>query len=207
MHEVRIDLTFSMESPFHTSADRIKKGVHKSTYVREIFENCTVSIPAIPATTIKGTLRARLEYLLNGINKSDAQEIIDNTFGNPHKRSPLIFQDATFEGSVIIRPGVQIDRKRRISLEQHLFTLEVADGDEFENQITGYFNTYNDALSSCAAIWIAATFCKGFGGGRSRGLGWCTLKKFNAKIDEKDISLEKIKQKAKEVLQCKKNFG
>jgi CRISPR/Cas system CSM-associated protein Csm3 (group 7 of RAMP superfamily) len=201
MHEVRIDLTFGMESPFHTSADRIKKGVQKSTYVREISENGTVSMPAIPATTIKGTLRARLEYLLNGIKKSDTQKIIDNTFGNPHKRSPLIFQDATCKGSLIIRPGVQIDRKRRISLEGNLFTLEVADGDVFSNQITGYFSSYDDALSSCAAIWIACTFCKGFGGGRSRGLGWITLHEFKAIIDEKDIPIEDIKQKAKEVLQ------
>lgn len=201
MHEVQISLTFRMESSLHTSADRIEKGVHKLTYVREVLKNGTRGLPAIPATSIKGTLRARLEYLLRGIKESGVEKTVCEIFGHPKRRSPFIFQDATCQGAIKIRPGVQIDRKRKVASEEHLFSLEVVDGDVFHTQITGHFDSYKDALFACAAIWIAATFCKGFGAGRSRGLGWSTLNEFTVKIDKEKVPLEKIKQKAKEVLQ------
>jgi CRISPR/Cas system CSM-associated protein Csm3 (group 7 of RAMP superfamily) len=207
VHELQISLSFRMESPLHTAADRIEKGVHKSTYVREILQNHMSRLPAIPATSVKGTLRARLEYLLRKVGKqacltqSCGDCDVCKIFGHPRKRSPLIFQDATCHGEIRIRPGVKIDRKRKVASEQHLFSLEIVDGDTFHTQITGYFDRYEDAFFACAAIWAAATFCRGFGAGRSRGLGWSRLEEFRAKIDENEVPLGKIKEKAREVLQ------
>ena len=213
MNNLSIKLTFSLDSPIHITGDRISRGVNKSMCIRKLLNN---EIHIIPATTIKGVLRSALEYLLRKseeieylLRKSEEICFDQNCgiclacefFGHPGKESPLIFQDAKLNGEIMIRPGVRIDRRRKVALDRHLFSVEVVGGDTFQTEIKGFFESYEKALKACAVIWIAAKFCKGFGAGRSYGLGWSRLKTFDAEIDDKTIALAAIEQKAREVFQ------
>lgn len=204
MKNLSIRLRFSLDSPLHITGDQVRRGVSKSTYLRRLSDNTAA---AIPATTVKGILRSRLEYLLRGLGKEACCSqncgkcMACDIFGHPRGKSPLIFQDAVCDGTIAIRPGVRIDRKRKIALEKHLFSYEIVEGDTFETEIKGFFESCEKAISTCVVIWTAAQFCKGFGAGRSYGLGWSSLDAFEAKIDGKDILLETIKHGAKEVFQ------
>lgn len=204
LNNLSIKLTFSLDSPLHITGDQIHRGVNKSTYIKKLLNN---EVSAIPATTIKGILRSRLEYILKGLNKEicNTQDygkcMVCDIFGHPKKKSPLIFQDATCDGKITIRPGVRIDRKRKVALDKHLFSIEVVEGDTFQTEIKGFFTSYEKAFEACAVIWIVAKFCKGFGAGRSYGLGWSCLNTFEAKIDEEIITSETIEEKAREVFQ------
>ena len=204
MNNLSIKLTFSLDSPLHITGDQVHRGVNKSTYIRKLLEN---DFCVIPATTIKGVLRSKIEFLLRGLGKNCCFDqkcgdcIACDIFGHPRKESPLIFQDARCDGTIIIRPGVKIDRRRRVALDKHLFSIEVVEGDTFQTEIKGFFEAYEKALKACAVIWTAAKFCEGFGAGRSYGLGWNHLKTFEAEIDGEPIALETIERKAKEVFQ------
>lgn len=204
LNNLSIELTFSLDSPLHITGDQVHRGVNKSTYIRELLEN---EIYVIPATTIKGVLRSRVEYLFRGLGKNCCCDqncgdcIVCDIFGHPRKESPLIFQDAKCNGTITIRPGVRIDRRRRVALDKHLFSIEVVEGDTFQTQIKGFFESHEKALKACTVIWTAANFCKGFGAGRSYGLGWSRLNTFEAEIDSEPIALGTIEQIAKEVFQ------
>lgn len=204
LNELSIDLTFSLDSPLHITGDQIHRGVNKSAYLRKALNN---EICVIPATTIKGVLRHKLEFLLRGLKRTccDDQKCGDckacEIFGHPGKRSPLMFQDAKCEGAIKIRPGVRIDRRRRVALDRHLFSIEIVEGETFHTEIKGFFESYESALEACAMIWAAARFCEGFGAGRSYGLGWSRLDTFKAEIDGDKVASETIEQKVKEVLQ------
>lgn len=204
MNNLSITLTFSLDSPLHITGDQVRRGVNKSVYLRKLLNN---EINVIPATTIKGVLRSRLEYLLRGLERKCCFDqncgdcIACDIFGHPRRKSPLIFQDARCNGTIRIRPGVKIDRKRRVALDRHLFSIEVVEGENFKTEIKGFFDSYEKALYTCAVIWAAAKFCEGFGAGRSYGLGWSRLNTFEAEIDGVPITLEAIEQKVKEVFQ------
>ena len=203
LNNLSIKLTFSLDSPIHITGDRISRGVSKSMCIRKLLDN---EIYVIPATTIKGVLRSGLEYLLRRSDEICLDQgcgvcLACDIFGHPRKESPLIFQDAKLNGEIIIRPGVKIDRRRKVALDRHLFSIEVVGGDTFQTEIKGFFESYEKALKACAVIWTAAKFCGGFGAGRSYGLGWSHLKTFDAEIDDKTIALAVIEQKAREVFQ------
>ena len=178
LNELSIDLTFSLDSPLHITGDQVHRGVNKSVYLRKALNN---EICVIPATTVKGVLRHKLESLLRGLGKKccydqDCSECkACKIFGHPRKQSPLMFQDAKCEGTIKIRPGVRtgvrIDRKRRVALDRHLFSIEIVEGETFHTEIKGFFESCEDAIEACAMIWAAARFCEGFGAGRSYGLG------------------------------------
>lgn len=204
LNELSISLTFSLDSPLHITGDQAHRGVNKSVYLRKALNN---EINAIPATTIKGVLRHKLEFLLRGLGKKCCYDqncgkcIACDIFGHPGKQSPLMFQDAKCEGTIKIRPGVRIDRKRRVALDRHLFSIEIVEGETFHTEIKGFFESYEEALEACTMIWAAARLCEGFGAGRSYGLGWSHLDAFKAEIDGDEITLKTIEQRVKEVFQ------
>ncbi len=203
MNNLSIRLKFSLDSPLHVTGDRIHKGITKSAYIRDIRDD---RIYAIPATTIKGILRHRLEYFLRGLGKpccydQDCGKCIPcDIFGHPRSKSPLFFQDASCEATIKIRPGVRINRKRKVALDKHLYSIETVEAEKFQTEIRGFFESYERALYVCGLIWMAARFCEGFGAGRSHGLGWSRLDEFEAEIDGEKIALATIEQKVREVL-------
>ncbi|MGC1122447.1 MAG: RAMP superfamily CRISPR-associated protein [Candidatus Methanofastidiosia archaeon] len=204
MNNLSMRITFTLDSPLHITGDQVHRGVNKSAYIQELLED---EICVIPATTVKGVLRSRLEYLLRGLGKKCCTDqscghcFVCRIFGHPRKESPLMFQDASCDGTIRIRPGVRINRKRKVALDKHLFSIEIVEANTFRTEIRGFFESHGDALEACAALWTAAKSCEGFGAGRSHGLGWSCLNTFDARIDGKTVAPEVIEKKAREVFQ------
>jgi CRISPR/Cas system CSM-associated protein Csm3 (group 7 of RAMP superfamily) len=173
--------------------------------------------PAIPASSIRGIFRHRIENILRSRNYKVCEAtdpdkmckdindscIVCKYFGSPRIRSSLIFEDSKLEESIkSSRIGVGIDRRRRIAKEDHLFSYEVCYGKEFKVNVRGQFLNEEEALTACALIFIGARAQYVIGGGDSRGLGWIEMKSFKAILNEQEVNMEALKGKLREVLKA-----
>ncbi|MHA1757000.1 MAG: RAMP superfamily CRISPR-associated protein [Promethearchaeota archaeon] len=217
MVNFKIDIIAKLElnKYFHTTGERLEFGIDKAIYIDPKSINEKEKILLIPATSIKGLIRSNVETILRLYNKNICKPprpenmcndknnscIICRIFGSPKIKSPLIFTDALVSNSIIDnRIGISIDRYRKITKEQQLFSYEIGYGIEILIKINGVFNNEYDALNALALIYLGIKSSFALGGLKSRGLGWFKLKTFNARVNENEISLDKINSIIREVL-------
>ncbi|GAH55958.1 unnamed protein product [marine sediment metagenome] len=209
MTKLEVKILFSLESPFHISADRLAFGIDNAICLDVISR--FKEKPIIPATSFKGILRHNIETVLNSKEKfgciSPKPEemcnecIICKNFGSPKNKALLMFEDISIEdGEINKRIGTAIERRRKITKEKQLFTYQTGFGKVSIAKIKGIFENENDALTACALLYIGIKVGFSLGHGKSRGLGWIKLKTFEAKIDNIKKNLEQIKDKIKEIL-------
>lgn len=155
--------------------------------------------PIIPGSQVKGKLRWAAELLLRGMGQhipapfdeaAETATFVRALFGSPEQRSPLSFADlpATLVSAEHapelqrrlsqVRPSVSINRRRGTAEDQRLLFQETAlEGMQFahEHAIIGDLAAAN--ADQCAALlWAALQLTTRWGGAKSRGLGWGTVK-------------------------------
>jgi len=135
-----------------------------------------------------------------------------NLFGSPARPGTLFFSDATLalECAVAsrvgpdadeevralyereVRPNVMLSRRRRVALERHLFTTEVAAaGLRYRGTVDGYVDDQGRTLTICGqgvpadlALLVAALHAiSHLGGHKSRGLGACRVRVTEIELD------------------------
>lgn len=213
MSKLKVEMIFSLNSPYHVSGDRLSFGIDKAIYIDP--RDDETKTPAIPATSLKGVLRYHAEAVLRakGIDICEAPRPdrmcprpgksnckICEVFGSPRIKSRLVFQDIFLNSDVDTRMGVGIERRRKTSKEDHLFSFEVGYEKQFSTKIKGVFRLSDDAMKACALLLAGAKVGFALGGAKSRGLGWMKLKEFKATIDDSAISMQDIEAKLREVL-------
>lgn len=215
MVKLRATLTFSLNSLYHSTGDRLAFGVDKAIY-SDPRDNKN---PAIPATSIKGVIRYQVENILRakgmkacnpnppsseGVCKDKNTACLScKYFGSARIKSTLIFQDIVLPNSnKDSRTGVGIERRRKTAKEDHLFSYEVANKNEFSTEISGIFERKEDAITACALVFLGAKSAFALGCGKSRGLGWIELKEFKASLDEEEISNEAIGKELRRILKA-----
>jgi CRISPR/Cas system CSM-associated protein Csm3 (group 7 of RAMP superfamily) len=206
MVKLRVEMSFLLNSGFHTSADRALLGVDKTTYLK----TGGIKSAAIPATLLKGVIREQAGRVLKSFGVDVCQSprpgdicggcLICELFGWARQKSKLRFEEAEIEDSVIdVKMCVGIDRKRKVAKEDHLFSQEISWGRRFTSTVKGFFPSKKDALKGCSLLFIGASFFA-LGSGKSRGQGWLKLSRFNAFIDDIEVAEEEIDQVVREVL-------
>jgi CRISPR type III-B/RAMP module RAMP protein Cmr1 len=209
MPELRITMTFSLNSLYHSTGDRLAFGVDKAIYL----DPRDGKTPAIPATSMKGVLRYQIETILraNGNNVCEAPKakckdkndacIVCKIFGSPRIKSPLIFQDVVLKNSTVdSRMGVGIGRRRKTAKEDHLFSYEIGSGNEFSTEINGHFSSEEVARTACALLFLGAKTVFALGSSKSRGLGWMELREFKAFVNDRELTKEEIEKELKGVI-------
>jgi len=106
MNELKVEMTFALETPLHVAGDRLAFGVDRAIYLDP--RAGKTERPAIPATTLKGVLRYHVEALLRakGHDVCEAPRpdrmcpragkstcMVCEVFGSPRIKSRLIFQE------------------------------------------------------------------------------------------------------------------
>lgn len=211
MMKLNIEISFMLNSFYHSTGNKPSFGVEKALYSHPTDDRAA----AIPASSIRGVLRNRVEGILRtrGHNVCEAPNpdkmcknandpcIVCKYFGSPRIRPSLIFEDSKIEeGTKSSRIGVGIDRRRRIAKEDHLFSYETCYGKRFTVNIRGLFLTEEEALTACTLVFLGAKAQQAIGGGGSRGLGWIELKEFKAALNGQEVKMEVLKKKLREVL-------
>lgn len=204
LNRLEVNIRFSLKSPYHVSADRISFGVDKAISL-DPRDNRLI----IPATSLKGIIRHNLESVINN-KKSCTTPRPENMcnecnicryFGSPKNKALLIFEDARVEEPELSsRIGIAIERKRKTTKEDHLFSYEIGYGKTFSTKIRGFFPKDDSAISACAYLYIGARLGFALGGGKSRGMGWMNLEDFRASVDRKEIPIDEINNKTLEIL-------
>jgi len=167
--------------------------------------------PYIPATSIKGRLRHEAESFLRAMgypvcNAPIAEQMcqpenapvcsICQIFGSPWYEAGVYFSDLIIQtsgldigstSSTTLRMGNQLNRRRRVVEEKHLFSTELyAPGMlwRFAGEID-----FNRPEYDLALLVMAARGVNMMGGSRSRGLGWCmvTLSCESVSLDPKAL--------------------
>lgn len=201
-----LDIRLTLETPLHTTGNRRLWGADKASAVS------TDNKYAIPATSLKGYLRANVEALLSSwglpacLPPSPTTMCLDpqslclvcQVFGNPRRMSPLKFGEARplDEVSSLVRSGVSISRYRRAALPQRLFFIETVQSPsptEWAAKATGSFESQRVAKEAAALISLAARMQRALGGGRSRGLGWIGSWSIHATLDSQILSEDNFK--------------
>lgn len=213
MHQLKITMTFSLNSFMHTTGDRVAFGVDKAIYL----DPRDGKTPAIPATSLKGILRYQIETILraNGNEVCEAPRadkmckdkddacIVCKIFGSPRIKSPLIFHDAVLKNSIVnSRMGVGIERRRKTAKEDHLFSYEIGSRNEFSTEIDGRFASEKVASTACALLFLGAKTGFALGSSKSRGLGWIEIKEFKAAVDDKEIRKEEVEKELRRILEA-----
>jgi CRISPR/Cas system CSM-associated protein Csm3 (group 7 of RAMP superfamily) len=209
MVKLKTTLTFSLNSLYHSTGDRLAFGVDKAIYLDPRDNN-----PAIQATSLKGIIRNEVENILRAkglpaCNPNPPNQVCGDKnlacmackyFGSPRIKSPLIFQDIALPNSARdSRTGVGIERRRKTAKEDHLFSYEVASGNEFSTEIYGIFERKENAITACALLFLGAKSAFALGGGKSRGLGWIKLKEFKAFLDGEEIPNVEIEKEVRRI--------
>lgn len=196
-----LDIRLTLETPLHTTGNRRLWGADKASAIS------TDNKYVIPATSLKGYLRANAEALLSSwglpvcVAPSPTTMCLDpqnlclvcRAFGNPRRRAPLKFSEARplDEVSSLVRSGVSISRYRRAALPQRLFFIEAIQSSpltEWVAKATGSFEIQEAAKEAAALISLAARMQRAIGGGRSRGLGWIGSWSIHAMLDGQVLS-------------------
>jgi CRISPR/Cas system CSM-associated protein Csm3 (group 7 of RAMP superfamily) len=159
--------------------DRIVRGPHPLV--------SGASVPYIPGSSLKGRLRYHARRLAAWL--SEDTKVEQRLFGTVADPGALIFADAHIADLRLARTlanealqpllarsersFVGLSRGRRVTLEQRLFRLELADGEiEFESRIQGYLPSAT-AAGDLALLLAAAADLTHLGGHKARGLGAC----------------------------------
>ena len=205
MNKLEIKLTFSLDT-YHIFADRLSFGIDKAICLDYLGDKLL-----IPATSLKGIIRHNVENVLRsrGIkvclpprpDKTCGNCIVCKFFGSPKNKSPLIFEDAIANSSSKgEQVSVSIERRRKTAKKDRLFSMEIGFDSTFSAKIRGLLSSRDDALLACALVYIGVKSGFALGSGKSRGLGWTSLKEFKATINGLVVPLEDIKNKIEEVL-------
>jgi len=185
VNRLEIELRIEIGTALHTTGNQRRLGVDKAQAL-DVQDQ-----PVLPATTLKGFLRARAEQILrswghqvcmgpgpDSMCGENAPCLVCRVFGNPRFRAPLRFRDAhpdsPGDSALAVRSGVAISRYRRAAYPQRLFFLETAGpyGTQWRALCEGYFSDRGAALEAAALVALAARWGYAIGGGRTRGLGW-----------------------------------
>ncbi len=121
--------------------------------------------------------------------KQDGPCPVCSIFGSPWFPSSVSFSDLVWElrdefvselpPDPVLRSGVSVARSRRVAADQKLFTMETFDlpgAMTFIGRISG--DLPDDSVGAYGRLGLLAAGLRavtGFGGGRSRGLGWCSV--------------------------------
>lgn len=155
--------------------------------------------PLIPGSQVKGKLRWAVEQLLRRMGQDipapfdtdvEKETLVRELFGSPKQRSQLHFADlpttivAADQACSMqhrlsqIRPSVSINRRRGTAEDQRLLFQETTlERMEFKHEraITGKLPAVS-ADQYAALLWAALRLTDRWGGAKSRGLGWATIK-------------------------------
>jgi len=213
MNKLKVEMVFALDTPYHVSADRLSFGIDKAIYIDP--RDDKTKTPAIPATSLKGVLRYHVEAVLRakGIDVCEAPRpdrmcprpgnsncMVCEVFGSPRIKSRLVFRDIVLNSDIDTRMGVGIERRRKTSKEDHLFSFEVGYGKQFSTKVKGMFTSSDEAMKACALLFVGVKAGFALGGAKSRGLGWVKLQGFKTTIDDSEISMKQIEDKLREVL-------
>lgn len=134
----------------------------------------------------------REEYQIPGYDDT-YHCIISQIFGDPILPSRLIFDDliCTEEPEnlpEVLRPGVTINRRRKIAEENKLYFLETSPANA-KLHFTGKIHIQPSLISerpdfAKALIWSGFRHIHALGGSKSAGLGWLTWELPEIKVDE-----------------------
>ena len=201
MSLLALDIRLTLETPLHTTGNRRLWGVDKASAVS------TDNKYVIPATSLKGYLRANAEALLSswGLPVCLAPSpttmclgpqnlcLVCRVFGNSRCITPLKFSEVRplDQVSSLVRSGVSISRYRRAALPQRLFFVETVQSPSttgWATKATGFFEIQQAAKEAAALISLATRIRRAIGGGRSRGLGWIQSWSIRAKLDNQPLS-------------------
>lgn len=168
----------------------------------------------IPASTFKGRLRSRCEKILSSIGIEICQPPVPENmcphyflkhngteyycpicrmFGSPWKESSLRFKDFVWKAddwegfNTDIRAGIAVSRRRRVVEEQKLFFTETSAPNakpKFKGEITGKLEDKKEV----ALLLLGLKDIKKLGGGKTRGLGWCSVSFKPELLSEKQIT-------------------
>jgi CRISPR/Cas system CSM-associated protein Csm3 (group 7 of RAMP superfamily) len=135
---------------------------------------------------------ARDEYKITGYEET-YHCLISQIFGDPILPSRIIFDDliCTEEPEnlpEVIRPGVTINRRRKIAEEKKLYFLETSPANA-KLQFTGDIHIQPNFKPETpdyakALIWSGLQHINALGGSKSAGLGWLTWELPTVEIDE-----------------------
>lgn len=192
---LEVTLRFRLASGLHITGERARLGVDKGLVV-DWYDGQT---PLVPATSIKGWLRAGAERALRGLGAQVCDGSSPSTlcgicpicrvFGHPRGRSPLRFENVKLEGaSRQEKVSVSLSRRRRTAYEERLFSTEVAWHKVLETRIQGALGTQEEAQQAAAVLWLAARMGYTVGAAGSRGLGWLEWDHFGATVDGQPVS-------------------
>ena len=194
-----VQVSFRLHSGVHVTGEQAKLWTDKALVV----DWNEGRYPIVPATSLKGWLRASAERALRslGIYTCDASSPVTicglcplcAVFGHPRGRSPLRFQDVRLaEARRDVRTSVSLSRYRRTAYEERLFSTEVAWSPRLESTVKGFFDTGIEAQQAAALLWLGARTGFALGAARSRGLGWLTLEHFSAAVDRQPVALTEL---------------
>lgn len=193
-HGLDITLHFQFRSAIHITGERAQLWTDKAMLLDWRGQHAV-----IPATSIKGWLRDHVERTLRGLGRevcdsSDASSLCGRCitcqlFGSPRHRALLRFSDVLLHDDLRdIRMNVSLSRYRRASYEERLFSTELAWTPEFACKVDGILNDRQFAETAAALVYLGARVGFALGGARSRGLGWVSLAKYEARIDRQLLS-------------------
>jgi CRISPR/Cas system CSM-associated protein Csm3 (group 7 of RAMP superfamily) len=117
----------------------------------------------------------RTEYKISGY-KDQYHCLICQIFGNPVLPSRVIFDDLICTEDPdnlpeVLRPGVTINRRRRIAEEQKLYFLESSPANA-QLRFTGHIHLSGMPVYTEALILAGLRHIHALGGSKSAGLGW-----------------------------------
>lgn len=135
----------------------------------------------------------RSEYEVSGYNET-YHCLISQIFGDPVLPSRVIFDDLICTEDPnnlpdVLRPGVTINRRRRIAEEKKLYFLETSPANaelRFEGKIYIQPSIKPETPDYAKAlIWFGLQHIHALGGSKSAGLGWLHWELPEIEVDEK----------------------
>jgi CRISPR/Cas system CSM-associated protein Csm3 (group 7 of RAMP superfamily) len=135
----------------------------------------------------------RDEYKLPGYDNT-YHCLISQIFGDPILPSRVIFDDFICNEDPenlpeVLRPGVTINRRRKVAEEKKLYFLETSPVNA-KLKFTGEIHIQASFMSATpdfakALIWAGLRHINALGGSKSAGLGWLTWELPEITVDEK----------------------
>lgn len=207
----RLEIRFTMQfrTAVHTTGDRALLYADKAMAMG----SQSGERPIIPASSVKGLLRAHAEAVLRsrGLGVCDPTQSgvphagcpICRVFGSSRRRGSLRFRDAEPAEDVVAlayRTGVSLSRHRRSAFKDLLYTTETAWRGPFVTKMDGFFADKADALVAAAVVFVGVRAAPAVGGMRSRGLGWLETVDCEVRLDGRRIDDAELGEAVRELL-------
>ena len=119
--------------------------------------------------------------------------LICQIFGNPAMPSRIVFDDLICTEDPqnlpeVLRPGVTLNRRRRVAEEKKLYFLETSPANA-QLQFTGELH-FQTGYPDCAKALVKAGLChiQALGGSKSAGLGWLHWEHTALQVNERSWS-------------------